>query len=585
VAVVTSRDEHENYIADAVRVKAQPATGGASDALFARASIRRRPALMGASQLMPLAPSARPEARSSRDMFGLAIHCTGQTITWGRRRMKRSLLILMLAVVWTVPADARAAGDARTNPHARTIARRIAGLLDRLPHTETQVSALVVEADTGQVLYERDARRAIIPASNQKLLVLVAAADYAARADGAFVTRLAVRGSDLVIVGDGDPGLADRALAEGHGRQPLAFVADWAAAARRAGLSQPGHLIVDATILDDVFVHPDWEADDLVKWYGAPVGGLNLNDNCVELTVWPAPRRGDAAIWSIFPTCPLARVINRATSAAGQTSRRHGPVVARRPDAMELVLSGKVTRRGTLQSIPVVQPNRFAACAIREALRQSGVTVDGPTRFERVRDRYNRLPADDRVIAETRTGLDDVMMRIGHDSQNMFAEALAKRLGYEHDLAAGNDHPMGSWDSARRAILDTLARAGVDASRIRVRDASGLSRRNRLSAADLVALLRYAHRHPRRDLFLASLAGNRTGGRLRRIFASVRGDIYAKTGYMRGIRALSGLVRGADDRWYAFSVLFNGFPGPSTPYFRIQQQVARVLADEGRSEP
>jgi D-alanyl-D-alanine carboxypeptidase/D-alanyl-D-alanine-endopeptidase (penicillin-binding protein 4) len=85
--------------------------------------------------------------------------------------------------------------------------------------------------------------------------------------------------------------------------------------------------------------------------------------------------------------------------------------------------------------------------------------------------------------------------------------------------------------------------------------------------------------HPRRDMFLNNLAGNRTGGRLKKRLAGVQGDVYAKTGYMRGVRTLSGYVKSRHDRWYAFSVLFNGFRGSSGPYNKIHTKLCRILAD------
>ena len=78
---------------------------------------------------------------------------------------------------------------------------------------------------------------------------------------------------------------------------------------------------------------------------------------------------------------------------------------------------------------------------------------------------------------------------------------------------------------------------------------------------------------------------NRTGGTLQKRMKSVAGEVYAKTGYMRGIRTLSGYVRALDGRWYAFSVLFNGFKGSSAPYNRIHDQVCRILARSTGDSP
>ena len=53
----------------------------------------------------------------------------------------------------------------------------------------------------------------------------------------------------------------------------------------------------------------------------------------------------------------------------------------------------------------------------------------------------------------------------------------------------------------------------------------------------------------------------------------------AKTGYMRGVRSLSGYVRTSPKAWYAFSILFNDTPGGTAPYNRIHDDVCRTLAD------
>ena len=53
----------------------------------------------------------------------------------------------------------------------------------------------------------------------------------------------------------------------------------------------------------------------------------------------------------------------------------------------------------------------------------------------------------------------------------------------------------------------------------------------------------------------------------------------AKTGYMRGVRSLSGYVRTSPKAWYAFSILFNDTPGGTAPYNRIHDDVCRTLVD------
>jgi D-alanyl-D-alanine carboxypeptidase/D-alanyl-D-alanine-endopeptidase (penicillin-binding protein 4) len=393
-----------------------------------------------------------------------------------------------------------------------------------------------------------------------------------------FETIIGLRGRDLVIIGDGDPSLGDPQAAEELGIRPLAFLDLWAHALIASGNdSIRGDLIIDATAFDGEPVHPHWEAGDLVKWYGAPVGGLNLANNCVELTLHPGAAHGALAAWSLFPLAPAVVVENRCTSSPGTKSAM--PAVGRRPGTFELVLSGKVSEPVTLQPVSIPDPVVFAATSMQAHLEQAGVAIAGDIRYARVRLADGTLPTDLHVLARHRTPLATVLRRVGADSQNMCAEALLKRLGHAWATYRNGHDVPGSWSNGREATAAFLHRIGCDLNTLTIADGSGLSRRNRATASEFVRVLSYMHEHPRRELFMASLAGNRTGGTLRRRLRNIDGEVYAKTGYMSGVRALSGYVHSDADRWYAFSVIFNGFSGSSQPYNDKLRDLCRLLAE------
>ncbi len=461
--------------------------------------------------------------------------------------------------------------------------------LGKLPQKRAVCGAAVIDLGSGELVFGLNETRSMIPASNQKLIVMAAALDTIG-SKGVYRTTLAARGQDLIVIGDGDPTLGDPKLAEADGSSPLKFIESWAdalaAEGERTSPSKggdsahswiiPGDFIVDDTILDAEYFHPDWVAADRVKWYGAPIGGLNLNNNCVELTAMPNGKSGDACAWSIFPSSSALNVINDCVTSK---SRKPVPIIGRRHGTSDLVLSGKVGKRLTLKSVSVFQPSQFAATAIREALAGEDIHLRGETRFERVRTRDGGLPNDLRIIAEHVTPLPDVLRRIGTDSQNMCAEALFKRLGRESSKRRNGVPVAGSWDTGRQAVVQTLQRAGCDVQKMVVADGSGLSRSNQLTALDLARLLQYMHKHPDAQIFRESLAGNRTGGKLKRRMSDVEADVFAKTGYLSGVRSLSGYVRTPDNCWYAFSVIFNGFRGSSGPYNKLHDQVCDILAD------
>jgi D-alanyl-D-alanine carboxypeptidase/D-alanyl-D-alanine-endopeptidase (penicillin-binding protein 4) len=59
-----------------------------------------------------------------------------------------------------------------------------------------------------------------------------------------------------------------------------------------------------------------------------------------------------------------------------------------------------------------------------------------------------------------------------------------------------------------------------------------------------------------------------------------RSNVWAKTGYINGVSALSGYAKGRNGKLYAFSVLVNGIKGGTRKAKRLQDAVARLLVDQ-----
>lgn len=447
-------------------------------------------------------------------------------------------------------------------------------LLTRLPQANAVCGARVLDLVSGQVWSDVNADEPLLPASNAKVVVLAAAVDQLGPGF-TFRTVLAVRGEDLVLIGDGDPALGDEKIAEARGQEQDVFRI-WAERLTDLGVtSVPGDLILDETVFDDRWVHPTWEAGDLKKWYAAPVGGLNYNDNCVDVTIWPAETPGAPVLWASIPRADVIQLDNRCLSGGKGT-----PIIDRPKPTFEFVVKGRCNKRWKFPAVAVPDPGLLAGSALRTALAERGISIAGRIRRQRVRRPDGSLPADCRVLTEHTTPLAAVLARTGRDSQNLFAECLMKRLGYEWARRQGRPHPQGTWHTGRQALAELLARAGAGGGATALVDASGLSRENRATAADLVAVLAYMYRHSQRELFVNSLSEAGDNGSLRRRLQGLEGSVYAKTGYIRGVRTLSGYAVTPEGRWRAFSVLFNGFKGGSAPFNSLHDEVCRVLASD-----
>ena len=445
--------------------------------------------------------------------------------------------------------------------------------LSSLPHAETKAGAFVLDLATGEAVFDHDADEPLVPASALKLVVM-ATAVVELGPDFTFETVLATDGRNLIVVGDGDPGFGDEKLHESRNETIMADFARWADALTARDLAViAGDLVIDESVFDDQWLHPTWEDSDLDNWYAAPVGGLNFNDNCVDITLVPATEFGAPVLVSVQPPNGLVEIQNKCVTGGKGTPVLHHPY-----DSFSYRVSGRCAKRWPFGSVSFPDPGLLFADSLRTYLAQRGVRVSGEVRRGRVRRADGSVPSDLTILARRSTSLADLFTRIGKDSQNLFAECLLKRMAFQAEQRSGRENPVGSWQAGSRVITDFVAREHIDTAGLVVADGSGLSRDNQCTARQLTMLLARAQTRSTGALLRESLSNAGVDGSLRRQLRDHPGQVYAKTGTMRGVRALAGYV-GAPTPRYAFAVIFNNYRGPSTPYKNIQDQICRTLIE------
>jgi D-alanyl-D-alanine carboxypeptidase/D-alanyl-D-alanine-endopeptidase (penicillin-binding protein 4) len=103
----------------------------------------------------------------------------------------------------------------------------------------------------------------------------------------------------------------------------------------------------------------------------------------------------------------------------------------------------------------------------------------------------------------------------------------------------------------------------------------------------MAAVLQYNFAGNNRDLFLSTLAVAGVDGTLDDRFkgpaVGLRGRVYAKTGFISGVSALSGYLKARDDTWYVFSILMNGMPRfTNTRAKELQEQIVLAIDRNSR---
>jgi D-alanyl-D-alanine carboxypeptidase/D-alanyl-D-alanine-endopeptidase (penicillin-binding protein 4) len=446
----------------------------------------------------------------------------------------------------------------------------------RLPHAQTIAGGCVIDLRAGQPVFLHNADAPLVPASTMKVFAM-AAALVELGPDFHFETILATDTRNLYVIGDGDPGFGDERIHKARGETVYAPFDRWARHLLTAGVTAiPGDLVIDESIFDGERIHPTWEAEDLGKWYAAAVNGLNINDNCVDVTITPGAKAGAPVLVSVQPESPLTQIVNNCRTGEGT------PVLNHAFGSYEYKIGGRCNKPWPFESVAFPDPGLLFADSFRANLAKKGITLQGDILRKQVRTADGKLPPDLSAIDRHRTPLLDALGRAGKNSQNLFAECLLKRAGYAWATRSNVPDPQGSWETGAAAVMQLIAAAGIDNRGLKVVDGSGLSRENTCTARQLAALLAWTYRQPFNQALYESLSEAGVDGSLQRRLKNLDGRVHAKTGTMRGIRTLAGYVDDEAGPRYRFAIMFNGYRGGSGPYKEIQDRFCKVLVESAK---
>jgi D-alanyl-D-alanine carboxypeptidase/D-alanyl-D-alanine-endopeptidase (penicillin-binding protein 4) len=436
----------------------------------------------------------------------------------------------------------------------------------------------IVELASGETVYSFNPDTPRILASNTKVVTTAAALD---RLGPGFLyeTEVLIRGEvrggvlagDLAVLGSGDPGFSGRDY-QGDSFGPFR---DWAAALREHGVDRvAGDLVLVDGLFDDETVHPDWPRDQLTRWYEAPVSALSFNDNCVLVKVSPDGSDGAAARVETVPPLPIFRI----ESTARTTGRARDQWLRIDRDAdgngsESLTVGGRVYRRteSVDQWVTVADPVRYFGSALRAALAEEGVAVEGGVRRAETLGGggWRRVHLH---LGDLLTTLEVINKR----SQNFYAESVLKLLG----ARLCDD---GSWAGGVRAVTEFLAEVGFPEGSYRLADGSGMSRNNRFSPAQVTALLRHMFFHRWGSQYLKTFphSGERDLKWARRLAKPpYLGNVLAKTGWLSGVSTLSGYAKARSGKVYAFSILCNS-ARTKWQAEKAQDRIVQALIDHG----
>jgi D-alanyl-D-alanine carboxypeptidase/D-alanyl-D-alanine-endopeptidase (penicillin-binding protein 4) len=489
----------------------------------------------------------------------LALTCTGVSCLGQRASPKPT-------GAKTAAAHALRPGDRAAEARFTT---RADALLDVLPSSKGAWGLLVVDAQTGETLFERNADSYFVPASNMKLFT-TALALAKLGPDFRFHTTLETRGTispdgtlsgDLILVGRGDPNLSNRKfpyeLKEEFDGPPERALAELADALAAKGVKEiTGDVVGDDSYFPRERYPNGWEIDDMVWEYGAAISALVVDDNTVTVMLAPGERAGDPVGATVAPLTPDFVLENDVTTASPE--QRAELRLTREPGANLVVIRGTLPANSAPRKLvlAIEEPALHTAALLAPLLAERGIKINGKTRAAHMpeTDATPRSVLADHVSVP----LSDSLKLVNKISQNLHTEMLLRTAARQNGL----------WSTPEDLIKvpqDFYASIGIGADDVIQTDGSGLSRHDLVTPRAVVTLLKYAQQQPWFAPYFASLPVAGVDGSLQeRMKGTVaEGRIHAKTGSVEHVRTLSGFADTPGGRRLVFSFLGNNQGGKS----------------------
>jgi D-alanyl-D-alanine carboxypeptidase/D-alanyl-D-alanine-endopeptidase (penicillin-binding protein 4) len=474
-----------------------------------------------------------------------------------RRVFPLALIAILAAAALAVPPALRAAGDT-----GRSLSGALNAILGGGDMARSRVGMRVLEADSGRVLFDHEADHPLKPASNMKVMTSAAALallrpEYVFRTT--FYTQVrpvdGVVHGDLIIKGSGSPGLV--------GEQWWLMARE----IRARGISRvEGDLVGDDTYFDSQDRPDGWPPATEDAFFNAPVSALAADFSAVTVVVRPA-REGSPPEVFLTPFSSFFKVVNRAATRGASSNLRVGRLYD--GERNNIVVEGSISPR-SLPSVSyrcVEQPTMYALAAFREAAAKEEITITGITR-------RGATPAGAaRIYEHESRPLSELVGTMNKLSNNFMAESFLKTLGAETSGLPGTS------SKGADAVLSFLQKLGVDTGPLVIRDGSGLSHENRLTASALSAVLVAMYRDfESSPEFMTSLAVGGVDGTLdrRMVGGSAQRHIRAKTGHLNGVSSLSGYAFTHQGKTLAFSILVNA--GPGADVWKVRRAIDRLCS-------
>ena len=417
------------------------------------------------------------------------------------------------------------------------------------------VAMQVEDITTNRILYKKNEKLLLRPASNMKVLtsaagLLYLGSDYEFKTDlyyDGYVSNDTLYGN-VFVVGGCDPDFVTQDL--------YPFVD----AIRSLNVYViAGNLYGDISFKDSLYWGKGWMWDDDPSSDAPYLSALNINDNCVE--VFYNDKNNQTEI------SPRTKYVN-----VYRTEDEEKLVIDRNwfERKNDIIVKGRQNDKNYYTKVNVLQPEIYFLTVFSEVLDSNNIKIAGNIGIK-------NLPTDVKLLNSFGRKYFDIIDNLNKTSDNLSAEmtllALAEKF-YGKPASANN---------GINVVEKMIELIGLIPNDYRIVDGSGVSHYNLISAELLSTLLKYFFIE-KPELYTILYNSFPIGGvdgtlenRMRN--TSAEKNVHAKTGTLTGVSSLSGYLTTKKSHVIVFSILMQNYVGTSTKAKELQDDICRILSE------
>lgn len=277
-----------------------------------------------------------------------------------------------------------------------------------------------------------------------------------------------------------------------------------------------------------------WPWDILGVCYSAPSSAITLDGNCVQGALYT---NKDGTTRVNVPAHQPITVSTSATSVSKQDQEQaHCDLELQFESNNHYSIDGCVVNRSAPLPLKfsVASPELFTSEVIKSELNRLGMSLKGEIKVGNP-----QLDNERPLFIQRSKPLPELLAVMLQDSNNLFADNITKTLGARYYGQAG------SFNNGTAAIKEILAtKAGIDIQSAVLEDGSGLSRNNRLTAAQMQQVLRYIYNNDNTLKLIKLMPVSGSNGTLKYRSSMrktpIKGALIAKSGSLFGTYNMMG---------------------------------------------